>query len=451
MAVAEAEITVKLRTPHSRQSDFINSKAKRKIIRAGRRGGKTVGAAIVAVQEFLRGKRVLYGTPTSEQLTKFWFEVCRSLAEGIADGTWHVNNTEHIIEVVGTENRIRAKTCWNANTLRGDFAGVLILDEWQLMAEDTWDEVGAPMLLDNNGDAIFIYTPPSLYSSGVSKARDPRHAAKMFKTAEEDKTGKWEAFHFTSHDNPYISDVALGDITEDMTKDAYRREILAEDDDLSPSLLVYGMFNEKSQLINPYPIPETWPRYTGHDFGLANPAAVFVAVNPATAEYTVYDEYLPGVGKVAGGHVEEWQRRTKGLMVLRRVGGNQTTEEETRQLYGAHGWPISAPGWKEKNKQILITQGHMERNKIFVFKTCYRLRDELMNCLWDTAEDGTRLDKIKDEARYHLLACMRYLFSEFPLETVDNNSPAVVQDMRPSSRVKARDYSSVRDYRQARS
>jgi len=36
------------------------------------------------------------------------------------------------------------------------------LDEWQLMDEITGEDVGIPMLLDHNGDAVFVYTPPSM-------------------------------------------------------------------------------------------------------------------------------------------------------------------------------------------------------------------------------------------------------------------------------------------------
>lgn len=93
------------------------------------------------------------------------------------------------------------------------------------------------MLLDNNGDAVFIYTPPSLHSRSVSKARDPRHAAKMYKAASQDTTGRWAAFHFSSHDNPHISEDALSEITSDMTSLAYRQEILAEDIDELPGAL----------------------------------------------------------------------------------------------------------------------------------------------------------------------------------------------------------------------
>jgi hypothetical protein len=231
---------VHLPEPHEKQLSFIKSPAKRKIVRAGRRGGKTVGVSIFGVEKFLAGRRVLYGAPTSEQVDRFWTTVCRALYEPIEAGVFYKNETEHIIELAGTEQRIRAKTCWNANTLRGDYADELILDEWQLMDEETWNEVGAPMLLDNNGNATFIYTPPSLHSRSVSKARDPQHAAKMFKYFQEkEKSGntRFATFHFTSHDNPYLSVEALEEITGDMTNLAYRMEIMAEDVNEAPGAL----------------------------------------------------------------------------------------------------------------------------------------------------------------------------------------------------------------------
>jgi len=230
-------LVVKLPEPHTKQQDFIQSTAKRKIIRAGRRSGKTVGAAILAVVEFTKDKRVLYAAPTTDQIDRFWVEVTKALGQLVRVGNLYKNETLHIIERSHSENRIRAKTAWNADTLRGDYADVLILDEFQLMNEDTWEVVGAPMLLDNNGDAVFIYTPPSLHSAGVTKARDIRHAAKMFKKAQGDTAGRWEAFHFTSQDNPHISEEALEDITQDMTRLAYQQEILAEDIDEVPGAL----------------------------------------------------------------------------------------------------------------------------------------------------------------------------------------------------------------------
>ncbi len=230
-------LTVKLRTPHEEQRRFIESDAKRKIIRAGRRGGKTTGIAIYAIQRFLQGRRVLYAAPTLEQVDRFWEEVKRSLFEPIKHGVLYKNETRHIVEVKGTEQRLRAKTAWDADSLRGDYADELILDEWQLMNEEAWERVGAPMLADNNGDAVFIYTPPSLRSRSRTKARDTRHAAKMYKKAEQDESGRWGTFHFTSYDNPHISHEALDELAEDMSRLAYQQEIMAEDQDSDPRAL----------------------------------------------------------------------------------------------------------------------------------------------------------------------------------------------------------------------
>lgn len=231
------DVEVVLPRPHDKQRLFLRSKAKRKIVRAGRRGGKTVGSAILAVEKFLEGHRVLYATPTADQIQRFWSEVTRALDACIRIGVYKKNETEHSIVKLGSEARIRAKTAWNADTLRGDYADILILDEWQLINESAWEEVGAPMLIDNNGDAVFIYTPPSLHSTGVSKARDLRHASKMYQMALKDTSGRWLAVHFTSHDNPYISREGLDEITVDMTALAYRQEIMAEDIDEVPGAL----------------------------------------------------------------------------------------------------------------------------------------------------------------------------------------------------------------------
>lgn len=209
-------------------------------MRAGRRGGKTVGVAIRSVKRFLQGRRQLYAAPTAEQIQRYWITVCRMLQPSIDAGLVHKNETYHTLEVPGTEQRIRAKTAWNADSLRGDYADDLYLDEWQLMNEDAWGLVGAPMLLDNDGDVVFIYTPPSLRSRSTTKADDPQHAAKLFKkiaAKAAERPDRYATFHFRSHDNPHLEQSALDEIIEDMTSLAYRMEIEAEDVEEAPGAL----------------------------------------------------------------------------------------------------------------------------------------------------------------------------------------------------------------------
>ena len=414
-----SEVTVTLRRPHSEQRRFISSTAKRKVIRAGRRGGKTVGVAILAVQAFLDGRRVLYGAPTVEQLETFWREVKRALQPALDAQVYYKNETEHVIEVVGTENRLKAKTIFNADTARGDYADLLILDEWQLCDETAWTDVGAPMLIDNNGDAVFVYTPPSLRSSGMSRARDPLHAAKLYKQAEADTTGRWAVFHFTSHDNPHLVEAALGDMLLDMSAESYRREILAEDDDVSPNQLIYRAFDERTQVIPRFGIPGNWPRYVGHDFGGANPAALFFANDTATGYFYAYQEYFPGRGLSTYQHVQAFKEMTQGVTVLKRAGGSHQ-EDEIRQGYTAQGWPIQEPKIQNVNARIDRVRAMMEKNQVFVFSDLDRFLMEARTYLWRMDADGKITDEIHNKAAFHLMDAMAYILSDFTPERVES-------------------------------
>lgn len=210
------ELTVNLLRPHAKQAAFMRSQAKRKVIVAGRRGGKTTGAATLAIEAMLSGRRVLEAAPTADQTDAFWDTCVRAIA-GLVDAKVAYKNESRRILEMNNGGRIKTKTAWNADTLRGDYADLLILDEYSLMAPDAWNEVGVPMLLDNNGDAVFIFTP-----------KRKNHAHAHYVRALGDTDGRWAAWHFTSYDNPHLSADALAEITADMTDDAYRQEILAQ-------------------------------------------------------------------------------------------------------------------------------------------------------------------------------------------------------------------------------
>lgn len=210
------EFQITLPRPHDKQMAFIDSHAKRKIIVAGRRGGKTTGASMLAAFMAMEGRRVLEAAPVSDQTNAFWESVKGYFAEPISKKVIRKNETDRLLEFPNG-GRIRCKTAHDADTLRGDYADLLILDEYSFMEPDAWELVGMPMLADNDGDAVFIFTP-----------NRRNHAYQMFNKAVADDSGRWKAWHFTSLDNPYLSEAALEDLKQDMTDEAYRQEILAE-------------------------------------------------------------------------------------------------------------------------------------------------------------------------------------------------------------------------------
>ncbi len=423
-----------LRVPHSQsQAEFVDLATPRLILKAGRRWGKTVGVGIKALVAFIeKGRRVLYTAPTSEQTDAFWWEITTAMREAVDAGAYVLNKTERYIERPNTKNRIKAKTAWDADSMRGDYADLLIYDEWQLANEDAWEMVGAPMLLDNGGDAIFIYTPPSLRSAGISKAHDPRHATKMFNAALADTTGRWAARHYTSHDNPTLSRRGLTEIMTDMSRASYRQEILAEDDELSASHLVYGVWSDKRKCRR-FEIPDAWPKYSGHDFGSANPAALFVARAklplppdaPAEMRYgdvISFREYLPGKGLSTAMNVDAFKLITPKTEAS--AGGNHN-EDGSRGDYSKSGWPIQEPpigeeGGPSLKRQVDRVLAIMEAGKYWVFEDNLFELAELASCSWKYDKEGNKTNEIDNEQKYHLSACRRYVLSlsDFTPETV---------------------------------
>jgi phage terminase large subunit-like protein len=171
------------------------------------------------------------------------------------------------------------------------------MDEWQLMNEDAWGLVGAPMMLDTNGNAIFFYTPPSLHSRSVSKAGDPMHAAKMYKKFEQEMrlgNARYFAASFTSHDNPHLSADALQDITGDMTALAYQMEIMAQDIDEAPGALWTWAIIEAGRVIK---APHLARIVVGVDPSITstgNEAGIITAGNVGRDFYVLADDSMQG-------------------------------------------------------------------------------------------------------------------------------------------------------------
>lgn len=222
---------------HPKQKEFVTCDAKRVMVRAGRRSGKTFGVSLVAAYGLLAHKRVIYATPTADQLQVIWRLMKRYFREPLESHYLRKNEMTHTIELEGTDIIFQAKTAWNADNMRGLYGDIIILDEYQLMSESVWDEVVAPMMLDTDGQTVFTFTPPSLRTRGNVKAVDKQHAMKMYRKRQADTTGRWKCFHFTSMDNPFLSQEALDEITSDISQTSYRLEILAEDIEEAPGAM----------------------------------------------------------------------------------------------------------------------------------------------------------------------------------------------------------------------
>lgn len=211
-------LRIRIPPSHPGQRRIEKGLTKRNIIKCGRRFGKTFMVAKIAIKKANRGRRVLYAAPVLAQTDAFWGMLSQWLQDAIAVGLVKANVTRHRMTFVKSGGEITAKTASRPDHLRGDYGDLIILDEFAYQDPEVWRKVCAPMLLDNDGDAIFP-------STGCKR----NHFYLMGLVAQQNADGRWAFFRASSHENPHLSPLALEEITADMTEDDYREEILAED------------------------------------------------------------------------------------------------------------------------------------------------------------------------------------------------------------------------------
>lgn len=210
-------IDIKLPRPHDKQRQIARSTAKFKTVRAGRRGGKTVFACRQAIKAFIQGKQVLIASPSQKQVDSFWTYAKSWLYDAIQKGLILKNEQSRILTFSGKKKgRIECRTARFPDDLRGGYGDFIILDEAAFLDENALDEVIYPMLWDNDGDLWLLSTPKAgTWFNGLCE------------DIQKGKKEEFEEFHFTSLDNPHISQKAVERAKGEMTERAWEEEGLA--------------------------------------------------------------------------------------------------------------------------------------------------------------------------------------------------------------------------------
>jgi hypothetical protein len=215
---------------HPKQAEIILSKARFKVIRAGRRGGKTSleveDMVFDAVSE--KDRPIIYIAPTQIQARSIVWEMLKKRLSGVGEA-----NEGRLEMKVPTQkggfSTISLAGWENRENFRGRNAYKVVFDETDTMRDFFigWQEIFRPALVDTNGKATFIGTP---------KKENP-NLRRLEKLAETDKD--YQAFHFTTADNPAINKEELKKAQEETDYETYRQEYLAEYIDNQGALFRY--------------------------------------------------------------------------------------------------------------------------------------------------------------------------------------------------------------------
>jgi predicted phage terminase large subunit-like protein len=196
------------------QQEVWHSEARFQVVAAGRRTGKSRLAAYKLFFKALDGRKgsVFYVAPTQGQARDIMWELLLEIGQGII-ATSHVNNLQLKL-INGTT--ISLKGGDRPETMRGVSLKYLVLDEYADIRQDVWEQILRPALADQKGEALFIGTPMGR-----------NHFYDLYKYAELEGDESYEAWHFTSYDNPLLDPEEINAAKKHMSSFAFRQEFMA--------------------------------------------------------------------------------------------------------------------------------------------------------------------------------------------------------------------------------
>lgn len=205
---------------HTKQREVAQSPARFKVLRAGRRSGKTAfnieDCCFRAVRK--KDQNILYVSPNQKQSRSIVWEDLKKRLYPIG-ATFNEQRLEIKVPTAEAGTSTIFVGGWETReSYRGMRFHHVVFDELDTLRDFfvSWQEIFRPALTDTAGSATFIGTPKS----------DSRNLQRLEKFAENDSD--YRTFHFTSYDNPHVSDIEIDKAKAELAYDTFKQEYMAE-------------------------------------------------------------------------------------------------------------------------------------------------------------------------------------------------------------------------------
>ncbi len=196
---------------HPAQLTVAQSKARFRILVAGRRFGKTRLGTTLCLAKAMEGKNAWWVAPTYAMALEGWKTV-RDLAGKYG---MEVKESEKTV-YTKAGGFVTVRTADNPDRLRGAGLDLVVLDECAFIKEQTWKEVLRPTLTERKGGALFISTPKGIQN----------WFKRLWDDAENNE--EWERWQFSSYDNPMIDRKELATAKKEIGSFLFSQEYEAE-------------------------------------------------------------------------------------------------------------------------------------------------------------------------------------------------------------------------------
>lgn len=212
------------------QSQVFESKARFRVICAGRRWGKSHLAIATALYSAMEapGRVIWFVAPSYRQAAQIAWKILKSLVLPL-NCVSKINETDLSMEFKNG-SLIALRGADNFDSLRGVGLDGLVLDEYADMDPDAWTEVLRPALSDRQGWGLFIGTPKGF-----------NHFHNLWTRAHV--LDGWEAFKFTTLDGERVPPEEIESARAELDPRSFRQEYEASFESMSG--LVYSNFDRE--------------------------------------------------------------------------------------------------------------------------------------------------------------------------------------------------------------
>lgn len=309
---------------HESHKEIVNDPARYKVLAAGRRFGKSLICAIMALSALMQvNRRVWVVGPTYSHTEKVFRELYSILVTQLkiiepgkrGRGRARNQKGDFYLELPWG-SVLEGKSMDQPDSLAGEANDLVIIDEAALQPDldDIWTMMISPTLKDKEGSAIFISTPRgknSFYKmfllGNLGKSQREGREKIVFdkKLNLDNDCSNWSSFQKTSYDNPLLS--STPEISKREIDSAYREAVLSgkalkfkqeylADFESVTDICFPGFIENKSEK-HEYPnvIDYTWhPNngsvYAACDHNFAKPASTVFAQINKFGDVVIFDE-----------------------------------------------------------------------------------------------------------------------------------------------------------------
>jgi hypothetical protein len=384
------------------QLRVVQSKARFKIVRAGRKFGKTTMAERIAMDAMGPPRSSVWViSPTYKQGKLISWEKFKRIIPSEAMGK-KPNDTDLII-TLKNGSQLFLMGSDEPDSLRGPEPNAVILEEAAYHKDGVWSKVIRPNLMPKSAPAFFITTP-----AGYNWFKDLEDEARRLISLGDKE---WECFHFSCFDNPHISRKEIEDARRDCdTDEIWRQEYLAEYE--SSVGRVFSSFKDSDHVKRvemPSGVFEAWRSV---DWGMRDDTACLWAFVRNKTLF-IYREYAES-DMSAPAQAQVIKNLTTFKEKVQRTAISHDAAKEDPQMKGltvlwhfrqAGITPLSPSSRDKKHSRAMIQELLREKRLVIDIEKCPKLRKEILSYEWK----DTAMEKPDDAGNDDLVDALHYL------------------------------------------